>query len=53
MTSILKNPNNEAWKLTKAILSVQSFYLKKINNKKKLYFEEEIAENKNNLKETW
>ena len=27
--------------------------LKKINNKKKLYFEEEIAENKNNLKETW
>ena len=24
-----------------------------VNNKKKLYFEEKIAENKNNLKELW
>lgn len=33
--------------------SMQSFYLKKINNKKKLYSEEKIAENENNLKELW
>ena len=33
--------------------SMQNFYLKKINNKKKLYSEEKIAENKNNLKELW
>ena len=33
--------------------SMQNFYLKKINNKKKLYSEEKIAENENNLKELW
>ena len=51
MTSTIKNSNDQTRKLTKAILSVQSPYLKK--NKKKLYSEEKIAEKDNNPKELW
>ena len=49
MTRTIKNSNNLARKL-KAVLSVQSFYLKITNNKKKLYFEENIPVNEKNPK---
>ena len=48
MISTTKNSNNEQRKLKKAILNMQSFHLKR-----SLYFEEKIAENKNNPKELW
>ena len=49
---LFEKSNNQIGKLTKAILSVQSFCLKRIiNNTKEILFEEKIAENKNNPKE--
>ena len=54
------NANNQARKMTNAILlkcansKGAKFFLKKvINDKKNLYLEEKIAENKNNPKELW
>ena len=45
---------DQARKLTKAILSVQSLHVKKLSiTKKKLYFGEKIEENKNAPKEDW
>ena len=49
--STIKNSSRQAGKLTRTILNMQDILLKKIINKKKLYFEEKNAENKNNPKE--
>ena len=46
-----KKSSRQAGKLTRTILNMQDILLKKIINKKKLYFEEKNAENKNNPKE--
>ena len=52
VTSTIKNSIDQERKVAKAILRVQSFYLKKkINNKEKLYSKEKNVENKNNPKE--
>ena len=52
VTSTIKKSTNQTGKVSKAILSVQNFYLKRIiNNTKEILFEEKIAENKNNPKE--
>ena len=47
-----KKFNQSGKKFTKAILIMQSFYMKN-NNKGKLHFEDKIAENKNNPRELW
>ena len=46
-----KNKKNQVKKLIQTVLYIQNFHYD-INNKKKLYFQEKIAENKN-LKEVW
>ena len=52
VTSTIKKSSNQTGKVSKAILSVQNFCLKRIiNNTKEILFEEKIAENKNNPKE--
>ena len=40
--STIKNPSRQAGKLTRTILNMQDILLKKIINKKKLYFEEKM-----------
>ena len=47
-----KKFNQSGKKFTKAILIMQSFYMKN-NNKAKIHFEDKIAENENNPKEPW
>ena len=47
--STVEISNNQARKLTKAILNMQIIYLTKIINiQKKIYLEEEIPRNQNN-----
>ena len=54
MTSNIKNSSNQSGKLIRTILNMQNFPLKKLLFiTKKLYFEEKIADNKNNPKELW
>ena len=49
--STIKHSNNQSRTLIKRILNMQNFHLKNTNNKKKHYFEEEYAENRNIPKE--
>ena len=54
MISTIKNSNNQERNLIRTIKKIKAkLSLKKINDQKKLYFEENIAEIKNKAKELW
>ena len=54
VASTIKNSNDQARILTKAIISMQSFYLKKeLMTRKNFTLKKNNAENKNNPKELW
>ena len=49
--STIKNSNDQARKLAREFLNMQSFSYKKIINKEKLYIKEKCAEYENSRKE--
>ena len=54
MISTIKNSNNQERNLIRTIKKIKAKRsLKKINDQKKLYFEENIAEIKSKAKELW